>query len=42
MAVRKYIFRPLEMKNSGFDFKNLSNKNKTTGYSVFSGETKKN
>ncbi len=41
MAVRKYIFTPLEMKNSGFDFKNLSNKNKTTGYSVFSEETKK-
>jgi CubicO group peptidase (beta-lactamase class C family) len=40
-AVRKYIFKPLQMIHSGFDFKNLVNKNKTTGYEIFSGEIKK-
>lgn len=35
-AVRKYIFNPLKMTNSGFDFPNLRNKNKTTSYSFVS------
>ena len=40
-AVKKYIFEPLQMTHSGFDFKNLSDKNKTTGYETFSDEIKK-
>ncbi len=40
-AVKKYIFSPLQMTHSGFDFKNLHDKNKTTGYEIFSDETKK-
>ncbi len=40
-AVKEYIFKPLQMTQSGFDFKNLSNKNKTTGYELFSDEIKK-
>jgi CubicO group peptidase (beta-lactamase class C family) len=39
-AVRKYIFKPLHMDQSGFGFKNLSDSNKTTGYVIFS-ENKK-
>jgi CubicO group peptidase (beta-lactamase class C family) len=35
-AVRSYIFTPLQMTHSGFDFKNLISKDKATGYSVFS------
>lgn len=31
-AVRKYIFTPLHMTHSGFDFTNLKSLNKTTGY----------
>ncbi len=31
-AVRKYIFTPLHMVHSGFDFTNLKSPNKTTGY----------
>lgn len=31
-AVRKYIFTPLQMNHSGFDFTHLKNPNKTTGY----------
>lgn len=31
-AVRKYIFTPLHMTQSGFDFAGLSDANKTTGY----------
>lgn len=31
-AVRKYIFTPLHMTHSGFDFTNLKDANKTTGY----------
>lgn len=31
-AVRKYIFTPLGMTHSGFDFANLKNKEKATGY----------
>lgn len=40
-AVRKYIFKPLHMNQSGFDFKNLAGTNKTTGYAVFSEHKKK-
>lgn len=40
-AVRKYIFKPLHMNHSGFDFKKLSDKNKTTGYAIFSENKKK-
>jgi len=31
-AVRKYIFTPLHMTHSGFDFTHLKSDNKTTGY----------
>jgi CubicO group peptidase (beta-lactamase class C family) len=31
-AVRKYIFSPLKMTHSGFDFTNLKSPDKTTGY----------
>lgn len=31
-AVRKYIFTPLRMTHSGFDFTHLKNKQKATGY----------
>jgi CubicO group peptidase (beta-lactamase class C family) len=31
-AVRKYIFTPLNMTHSGFDFANLKSPDKTTGY----------
>src|SRR5688572_2392582 len=40
-AVRKYIFKPLDMNRSGFNFKTLSDKNKTTGYAIFSENKKK-
>ncbi len=33
-AVRKYIFSPLKMTHSGFDFTNLKSPDKTTGYFV--------
>jgi CubicO group peptidase (beta-lactamase class C family) len=33
-AIRKFIFTPLKMTNSGFDFVRLKNKNKATGYFV--------
>jgi len=33
-AVRKYIFTPLHMTHSGFDFTNLKSPDKTTGYFV--------
>ena len=33
-AVRKYIFNPLHMNNSGFDFAHLNSNNKATGYDV--------
>ena len=39
-AVKKYIFIPLQMTHSGFDFKNLISKEKATGYSTFSDRTK--
>jgi CubicO group peptidase (beta-lactamase class C family) len=31
-AVRQYIFEPLQMNHSGFDFKNLLNSNKSMGF----------
>jgi CubicO group peptidase (beta-lactamase class C family) len=31
-AVRQYIFQPLHMSHSGFDFEHLSGKDKATGY----------
>jgi CubicO group peptidase (beta-lactamase class C family) len=40
-AVKKFIFDPLKMTHSGFDFKYLSDKNKTTGYEIFGDEIKK-
>ncbi len=40
-AVQHYIFHPLKMQHSGFDFKHLADKNKTTGYVLFSEEVKK-
>jgi len=40
-AVRKYIFKPLKMTHSGFDFKNLMSKDKTKGYEIFNDEIKK-
>jgi len=39
-AVREYIFNPLKMTHSGFDFKNLSGNKKATGYSTFSDSSK--
>jgi CubicO group peptidase (beta-lactamase class C family) len=40
-AVKKYILKSLHMNRSGFDFKNLSDTNKTTGYAIFSDHKKK-
>ena len=39
-AIRKNIFEPLGMSQSGFDFKSLSIPEKTTGYQVFTNEKK--
>ena len=39
-AVRKYIFDPLHMGHSGFDFERLQSKEKSTGYSVFNDSVK--
>ena len=39
-AVRKYIFKPLQMNSSGFDFEHLVNKEKATGYTVYSDSIK--
>ena len=33
-AVRRYIFEPLEMSHSGFDFAHLADGNRATGYSL--------
>ena len=38
-AVRNYIFKPLKMDHSGFDFTHLSSKNKATGYFRLTEET---
>lgn len=35
-AVKQYIFDPLGMTHSGFNFKHLASRDKTTGYAVFS------
>ncbi len=40
-AVAKYIFNPLQMKQSGFAFKNLTGKNKTIGYETLTEKTHK-
>ncbi|HYF30891.1 MAG TPA: serine hydrolase [Chitinophagaceae bacterium] len=37
--VRELIFRPLQMRNSGFDFKALRSHGKSTGYFVLSNDT---
>lgn len=39
-AVRKYIFEPLQMSSSGFDFEHLINKEKATGYAVYNDSIK--
>jgi CubicO group peptidase (beta-lactamase class C family) len=38
-AVRDMIFTPLQMNHSGFDFRNLADTNKVTGYVVFAKDT---
>ncbi|HZI53592.1 MAG TPA: serine hydrolase [Chitinophagaceae bacterium] len=38
-AVRNYIFKPLKMDQSGFDFTHLSDRNKATGYFRLSEES---
>ncbi len=40
-AVGKYIFIPLQMKNSGFGFKEFESENKAVGYEVFEEATVK-
>jgi CubicO group peptidase (beta-lactamase class C family) len=40
-VVREMIFNPLQMNHSGFDFKNLIDKNKTQGYVLLSRDTVK-
>jgi len=40
-VVREMIFNPLQMNHSGFDFKNLVDKNKTQGYVLLSRDTAK-
>lgn len=39
-AVRTYIFKPLGMNNSGFDFAHLSSKEKAVGYDVLNDTLK--
>jgi CubicO group peptidase (beta-lactamase class C family) len=39
-AVRNYIFKPLDMTHSGFDFKHLKSRDKAAGYSTFSEKNK--
>jgi CubicO group peptidase (beta-lactamase class C family) len=38
---REYIFQPLHMNNTGFDFKRLANKEKSTGYYYINGDSSK-
>jgi len=38
-VVRDMIFTPLQMNHSGFDFRNLPDTNKVTGYVIFSKDT---
>lgn len=40
-VVREMIFNPLEMNNSGFDFKNLSDTHKAQGYILLTKDTSK-
>jgi CubicO group peptidase (beta-lactamase class C family) len=40
-AVAKYIFDPLQMKQSGFAFKNLISNNKTIGYEILTEKIQK-
>jgi CubicO group peptidase (beta-lactamase class C family) len=40
-AIRKYIFEPLHMTKSGFDFKRLESPDKTIGYATFTSKEKK-
>ena len=37
-VVHEMIFRPLQMNRSGFDFANLKDSNKATGYNVLTGD----
>lgn len=39
-VVRKYIFQPLGMTHSGFDFTNLVSKGKATGYFIYTEKAK--
>lgn len=39
-SVRKFIFVPLQMTKSGFDFKHLTSEDKATGYSTFAESPK--
>lgn len=39
-AVRKYIFEPLQMNNSGFDFAHLAGNEKAVGYNVLNDSAK--
>jgi CubicO group peptidase (beta-lactamase class C family) len=38
-AVKKYIFEPLKMTNSGFNYKALADNKKTTGYTILYNDT---
>lgn len=39
-AMRQYVFEPLGMTHSGFEFENLTSSKKAVGYRVFSDEVK--
>jgi CubicO group peptidase (beta-lactamase class C family) len=38
-AIRRYIFGPLKMYNSGFDYRSLNDPDKSTGYTVLFSDT---
>lgn len=38
-AVKKFVFKPLEMVNSGFNYKMLADNKKTTGYTILYNDT---
>lgn len=40
-VAREYIFQPLQMNNTGFDFKHLVNKEKSTGYFFINEDSSK-
>ncbi|PWV47637.1 serine hydrolase [Chitinophaga sp. S165] len=40
-VAREYIFQPLHMNNTGFDFKQLNNKDKSTGYFFINEDSSK-